>query len=67
MHQHHGEFLDWASRYDEAGLEMRSLTLHEAWLATLSCPVLRMDADASVAQWCETVLARLDRSVGGGE
>jgi adenylate kinase family enzyme len=64
MYARHGEFLDWASRYDGAGPEMRSRALHEAWLAKLRCPLLRIDCDASIGQWCETVLARLDCTVG---
>jgi adenylate kinase family enzyme len=43
------EFLDWAGRYDTGGVEMRSRALHEAWLATLPCPVLRLDGESSVA------------------
>lgn len=36
-------FLEWAAKYDTAGLEMRSLARHEAWLATLDCPIIRLD------------------------
>jgi adenylate kinase family enzyme len=64
MHAQHREFLDWAARYDDAGPDMRSRVLHETWLSTLACPVLRIEYDASVAQWCQTTLARLDPAVG---
>lgn len=37
------EFVEWASHYDEVDGESRSLTKHQAWLATLPCPVLRLD------------------------
>jgi adenylate kinase family enzyme len=47
LHGAHVEFLDWAGRYDTGGLEMRSRALHEAWLATVSCPVLRLEGDLS--------------------
>lgn len=47
LHQAHVEFLDWASRYDDGGLEMRSRALHETWLATLPCPVVRLEGDMS--------------------
>ena len=43
-------FLEWAAQYDEGPLEGRSLAKHNAWLAQRSCPVLRLDADESVAQ-----------------
>jgi adenylate kinase family enzyme len=44
MHAASQEFLAWAESYEEAGLEQRSLARHEAWLAALPCPVLRLDA-----------------------
>ena len=50
---HHGahiEFLEWAARYDTAGREMRSRALHEAWLATVSCPVIRMEGELSLRE-----------------
>jgi adenylate kinase family enzyme len=37
-------FLAWAAAYDAGGLEIRSLALHEAWLAALPCPVLRLSS-----------------------
>jgi adenylate kinase family enzyme len=37
------DFIEWASRYDDGDREGRSLAKHEAWLATLPCPVLRLD------------------------
>lgn len=40
-------FLEWASLYDQAGLEVRSRTLHEQWMAELSCPLLRIEGDYS--------------------
>jgi adenylate kinase family enzyme len=67
MHQQHVEFLDWAARYDTAGMEMRSRVSHEAWLARLTCPVLRLDTEQSVAALVQAVLgvpllAAIDRS-----
>ena len=37
------EFLAWASGYDEPGFGGRSRVAHEAWLADLACPVVRVD------------------------
>ncbi|MGH7769568.1 MAG: hypothetical protein ACREQP_19140 [Candidatus Binatia bacterium] len=59
LHQTHVEFLDWAERYDTGGLEMRSRTLHEAWLARLPGAVLRLEGDRSVADQ----LAQIETSV----
>ena len=38
---------------------MRSRALHEQWLRTLQCPVLRIEYDAPLAQWLDVVPARL--------
>jgi uridine kinase len=43
-------FLEWAAQYDQDPSEGRSLVKHNAWLAQRSCPVLRLEADESVAQ-----------------
>jgi len=49
MHEAHAAFLDWAGRYDEGGLEMRSRQLHEAWLSGLACRVVRLEGDRPMA------------------
>jgi adenylate kinase family enzyme len=41
-------FLEWAAQYDEGGMEIRSLAVHERWLSARSCPILRIDGDTSV-------------------
>jgi adenylate kinase family enzyme len=43
MHDSHVEFLIWAGSYDDGGATQRSRLTHEAWLARLPCPVLRLD------------------------
>jgi hypothetical protein len=37
-------FLEWASLYDAAGLEVRSRKLHERWIKRLPCPILRVQS-----------------------
>jgi adenylate kinase family enzyme len=44
------EFLAWAARYDTAGMEQRSRTLHERWLAALTCPVIRLEGDLTTGE-----------------
>lgn len=51
------EFLEWARGYDDPAFEGRSRVAHEAWLATLSCPVLRLDSALSPAELRDAVLA----------
>ena len=50
-------FLEWAAQYDSGPTEGRSLAKHNAWLATRTCPVLRLEAD-------ETLEQRLNRVLG---
>ncbi len=52
-------FLDWAAAYDTAGPAQRSLVLHESWLATIPCPVLRLDSAAPTEDLVEAVLAAI--------
>jgi adenylate kinase family enzyme len=55
-----GDFLKWAEAYDTAGPEQRSLVGHEAWLATLKAPVLRLDSSAPLENLVSAVLSKLD-------
>ncbi len=52
-------FLDWAESYDTAGPEHRSLAAHEQWLATMTCPVLRLDSAVPVEALVAAVLGHL--------
>lgn len=55
-------FIEWASLYDEAGLEVRSKALHEQWMSDLSCPILRIEGDYSVKERIDIVLDYLESS-----
>ncbi|HTB47503.1 MAG TPA: hypothetical protein VK741_28055 [Acetobacteraceae bacterium] len=57
-------FLDWAESYDTAGPEHRSLLAHEQWIATVTCPVMRLDSAAPVHQLAEAVLGHLSAGPG---
>jgi hypothetical protein len=52
-------FLAWARGYDDPAFDGRNRARHEAWLATLEVPVLRLDSATSVARVRDAVLARL--------
>lgn len=45
MHTHHREFMAWASRYDDGGLDVRSKELHERWIEKVACPILRVEGE----------------------
>ena len=51
------EFLTWARGYDDPAFTGRSRARHEEWLATLTCPVLRLDSAGSRAELLDAVLA----------
>jgi len=50
------EFLDWAAGYDTAGVEVRSRALHEVWMASLPCPVVRLEGDFSLSDRVERIM-----------
>jgi len=52
MYEQHRAFIGWASRYDDGPAPMRSRALHEAWLAELACPVVRVDGSLSLEELC---------------
>ena len=51
-----GSFLTWARGYDEPSFQGRSRTRHEDWLATLTCPILRLDSSLPREALCDEVL-----------
>ncbi|MDO3411243.1 AAA family ATPase [Saccharibacillus sp. CPCC 101409] len=59
MHRESQEFLEWAALYDHAGEEVRSLKLHERWMADLTCPILRIEGSHSVEERVKLVLEEL--------
>ena len=59
MHKQHQQFMEWATAYDNSGLEMRSRLLHEQWLAHLPCPVLRLEGDTTTEAQLATVLSTI--------
>lgn len=42
-HAEFQEFIGWASHYEDGEQVSRNLVAHQAWLANLPCPVLRLD------------------------
>lgn len=66
MHEGSREFLAWAESYDTAGTDQRSLARHEAWLAALPCPVLRLDAGQPAASMLAAALAGLGLAAPAG-
>ena len=57
-HAQYETFMAWAAAYDTGNVS-RTLALHEQWLATLPCPILRLTPAAPIADHLDLVLARL--------
>lgn len=64
LHEPHRAFMAWAEGYDRGGPEMRSRISHEAWMATLTCPLLRLEGDLELGEKVARVLARASSLVG---
>ncbi len=47
-HEASTAFLEWAAEYEIGPPEGRSRDMHEAWLKTLPCPVLRLEGDRPI-------------------
>lgn len=47
MYEEHMKFLEWAAKYDTAGIEQRSRVLHEEWLKKVHCPIITVDGTKS--------------------
>ena len=60
QHEHATYFLDWAAHYDDGTREGRSLPRHETWMKNLTCPVLRLNTEASVPDLVQTALKFLE-------
>ncbi len=61
-HQETEEFIEWASRYDEGDREGRNVARHQAWLAAMSCPVLRLDGSRPLPELVAACAAELERA-----
>ncbi|TCO72967.1 AAA family ATPase [Rhodovulum euryhalinum] len=53
-------FLDYASAYDDPAFAGRCRQQHEAWLAGLACPVIRLDGADPPALLADRAIAALD-------
>ena len=50
MYEHHREFMQWASSYDDGGLDMRSRVKHDDWQKLLQCKLIHLDGTNSLEQ-----------------
>lgn len=59
MHKNHLEFLEWASMYDTASIEMRSKALHDEWEKTLNCPIIVVQGNNSL----DAIFSEIESSI----
>lgn len=64
-HDETQSFVDWASHYEAGDREGRNLAKHEAWLAGLPCPVLRIDGSRPLAGVVEQLCSEAQRRLPG--
>lgn len=55
MYAAHLEFMNWASKYDDGDLDIRSKSLHYQWLENLNCKVLRIEENIELNDKIEIV------------
>ncbi|GAA0358437.1 AAA family ATPase [Bacillus horti] len=53
-------FLDWSALYDNGGLDIRSKELHENWISSLTCPILRIEGDTSISERVSLALEHIN-------
>lgn len=60
-HEETESFIEWASHYEDGSREGRTRAKHEAWLAGLPCPVLRLDGSLPLGE----LVAEVRGAIGG--
>jgi adenylate kinase family enzyme len=60
LHEASLAFLEWAAAYDGGTHDGRSRARHEAWLARLPCPVVRLEGVRPVDEMVGRILSQTD-------
>ncbi|WP_454800963.1 adenylate kinase [Mucilaginibacter phyllosphaerae] len=53
------KFTDWASGYDDNTTNGRNLSVHQLWLSRVTCPLLKIEGDTSVARRIDMIMNKL--------
>lgn len=59
MHADHESFIEWAAGYDRGDVEGKTRPRHEAYLATQTCPILRLEGAIPLSTALQQVVAHL--------
>ena len=60
FYENHQDFMEWAVGYDDPEFTQRSRVMHERWLATIPCPVLRLDSQERPERLVDKVVSILE-------
>jgi len=60
MYLQHKEFIEWASKYDTAGLEMRSKKSHEEWIKLFKCKAIKIEGDIEIQEILKNILFEIN-------
>jgi adenylate kinase family enzyme len=63
-HERFAAFIAWAAGYDEGEISVRSRALHQRWITTLGCRVLRLNGDMTNDARIDSVLDALGGAAG---
>jgi len=63
MYENHKGFIEWTSKYDTAGTEMRSRKTHELWMDKLNCPLLKIEGVYEVKEIVKSVEMKISKYV----
>ncbi|MCA1592282.1 MAG: hypothetical protein LC754_06450 [Acidobacteria bacterium] len=61
MYETHRKLMDYAGLYDTGDETVRSKRLHEKWLGSLPCKVIRIEEDLSVSDKIQLILGAKSR------
>lgn len=45
MYQNHADFIEWAKKYDDGGLDIRSKAQHDEWQKLLNCKLITLNGE----------------------
>lgn len=61
MYEAHCKFIEWSKQYDEGTLSGRSKPIHEAWMKTLKCLLVRIEGNLNEDQVLKEAIKTLNQ------
>ncbi|SFA46620.1 Adenylate kinase [Pedobacter suwonensis] len=55
------DFIEWASQYENRSFTGRNIGIHESWLESLNCHVIKIVGDTTVAERLRRILEAVNR------